>query len=107
MASMKRVKYELYIQLCQNTAEVLYAKCNCKHMDAALYQLVNYKELNIKMFEMIKPAQTASMQWHVPGEAPNIEATLFSDLNFKKADVEKDKNILRKRPIVAGKRRFC
>ena len=55
-AAMKKEKYDVYIHLHQTNGEILYAKCSCKagargcceHVAAALYQLVEYKELNLK-----------------------------------------------------------
>ena len=42
------------------------------------------------------------------GEAPNLEAVLFSNVTFEKADLEKVKNKTRKRlPLVAGKQKRC
>ena len=46
----------LHEALIQSTGEILYAVCNCqsgaggfcKHVAAALYQLVDYKELDLK-----------------------------------------------------------
>ena len=55
----------------------------------------------------VRSLRYASQKWHVPGESSNTEAILFSDLTFEKADADKDLNKLRKRPIVAGKRKFC
>ena len=94
--------------------EVIYAKCNCKagaggcykHVAAVLYQTVAYKELNIKTVPDGKTCTDRLQRWHVPGEAPNREDTRFSDLTFEQADPEKDKNNSRKRPIVAGRRKF-
>lgn len=48
---MKKAQYELSIHLCQKTGSVLYGmqfRSWCKHGAAALYQLVDYKELGIK-----------------------------------------------------------
>ena len=99
-AAMKRIQYDIYIHLCENTGEVFYAKCKCKagaggcckHVAAALYQLVDYKELDIKSVPDDKTCTDLLQQWHVPGEAANTEAILFSNLTFQKADFEKDKN---------------
>ena len=49
-ASMKRVKYDVYVHLSQDSGSVEYAKCTCKagaggcckHVAAVLYQLVDY-----------------------------------------------------------------
>ena len=115
VASMKKDRYEVYIHLCQKSGEVFYAKCSCKagaggcckHVAATLYQLVDYKELNAKTVPDDKTCTDILQQWHVPGEAPNLEAVLFSNLTFEKADLDKDKNKTRKRPLVAGKRKHC
>ena len=74
---------------------------------AALYQLVDYKELHLKSVPDDKTCTDLLQKWHVPGESSNTEAILFSDLTFEKADADKDLNKLRKRPIVAGKLKFC
>ena len=56
-AAMKRILYDIYIHLCQETGEIFYAKCSCKaaaggcckHVAAVLYKLVDYRELEIKV----------------------------------------------------------
>ena len=85
VASMKKYKYEVYVHLCQHTGEMFYAKCNCKagaggcckHVAAVLYQLVDYKELDIKSVPDDKVCTELLQQWHVPGEEHNKEATCF------------------------------
>ena len=101
--------------MCQESGEVFYAKCDCKagaggcckHVAAALYQLVDFKELHAKTVPDNKNCTDVLQRWHVPGEAANLEAILFSNLTFEKADLEKDINKTRKRPIVSGKRKHC
>jgi hypothetical protein len=113
-ASMKRKQYEVFIHLCQSTGEILYSKCHCKagaggcckHVAASLYQLVDYKELDIKVVPETETCTDVLQIWHVPGESSNSEAILFSNLNFEKADAFKDKNSTRKRPLVSGTRRY-
>ena len=46
------------------------------------------------------------MQKNIPKEAQNSEALLFSDLDFEKADAEKDRSHSRKVTLV-GKRMYC
>lgn len=56
-ASMKREKYSVYVHLCQRSGDILYAKCLCKagaggcckHVAAVLFQLVEYKQLDLKI----------------------------------------------------------
>lgn len=79
----------------------------CKHVAAAFYQLIDYKELAVKSVPSDKTCTDILQKWHVPGEKANDEAILFSNLIFEKADAEKDKNCSRKRPVVSGKRKFC
>ena len=96
------------------TGEVLYAKCTCKagaggcckHVAAVLYQLVDFKELDLKSIPDDKTCTDLLQKWHVPGEKQNTEPILFSELTFEKADFNKDKNNSRKRPIVTGSRKF-
>ena len=114
---MKRNVYQVYIHLCQKSGKVLYAKCSCKagagaggcckHAAASLYQLVDFKELNLKSVTDDKTCTELLQKWHVPGEKENTEAILFSELTFEKADFNKDKNNSRKRPLVTGNRTFC
>lgn len=114
-AAMKKEKYVLYIHLCQCSGEIIYAKCLCKagaggcckHVAAALYQLVEYKELNLKSVPIQETCTEKLQTWHVPGESANKEAILFSDLTFEKANLDKDKTQSRKRPLVRGRRDYC
>ena len=85
-AAMKRNVYQVYIHLCQKSGKVLYAKCSrkagacgcCKHAAASLYQLVDFKELNLKSVTDDKTCTELLQKWHVPGEKENTEAILFS-----------------------------
>ena len=109
-ASMKLKQYKVFIDLCQSTGEILYTKCHCKagiggcckHVAASLYQLVDYKELDIKVVPETETCTDVLQIWHVPGKSSNSKAILFSNLNFEKADAFKDKNSTRKRPLVSG-----
>ena len=114
-ASMKKHQYLIYIHLCQELGDVLYGKCNCKagavgcckHVATALYQLVDLKERDLKSVPDDKVCTDVLQQGHVPGEAANSEAVLFSNLTFEKSDFEQDKNTNRKRPLVTGGRKRC
>ena len=113
-ASMRKIKYEVYVHLSQDNGEIFYAKWNCragaggccKHVAAALYQLVDYKLANFKSIPDDKTCTDVLQQWHVPGEGLNTEAILFENLTFDKASAEKDVLMLRKRVLVTGKRDF-
>ena len=76
-------------------------------LDSEEYQLVNFKELDLKSVPDVKVCTNVLQQWHVPGEAANSEPVLFSNLTFEKSDFEKDKNKNRKRPLVTGDRKHC
>ena len=113
-ASMKRKQYKVFIHLCQSTGEILYAKCHCKagaegcckHVAASLYQLVDYKELDIKVVPVTETWTDVLQVLHVPGEPSNSKAILFSNLNFEKADAYKDENSTRKRALVSETRNY-
>jgi len=115
-ASMKKDVYNVYIHLDQSTAEIYYAKCTCKagaggcckHVAAALYQLVDYKQMEVKSVPSDKTCTDVLQKWHVPSnKSSSNEAVLFSDLTFLKANADKDVNDSRKKPLVTGCRRFC
>ena len=111
---MKRKQHEVFIHLCHSTGEILYAKCHCKasaggcckHVAASLYQLVDYKELDIKVVPETETCTDVLQIWYMPGESSNSKAILFSNLNFEKADAFKDKYSTRKRPLVSGTRKY-
>ena len=94
VAAMKRMLYDVYIHLDQTNADMYYAKCSCKagpggcckHVAAVLYQLVDYKELDVKSVPPDKTCTEVLQQWHVPGEKQNSEAVLFSELTFEKQE---------------------
>ena len=96
-ASMKKDKYTVIVHLCQKTGDVLYGKCSCKagkggcckHVAAALYQLVEYKTLTLKSVPDDKTCTDILQKWHVPGEASNEYPIKFADLSFHKADLKK------------------
>lgn len=114
-ATMKATTYNVVIHLSETDGHVLYAFCpcksgaggSCKHVAATLYQLVEYKELDIKSVPADKTCTDVLQAWHIPGEGSNTGALKFSALTFYKADLSKDLNNKRKRPVVTGKRSFC
>ena len=88
----------------------IYAKAQeifCKHVGAVLYQPVEYKELNLTVVPENKTCTDILQKWHVPGEGQNKMPIKISELTFYKADVDKDRNQSRKRPLVTGKWGYC
>ena len=73
----------------------MYGKCNCKacgsgcckHVAALLYQLVEFKQLNLDFIPDYKTCTDQLQQWHVPGEGMN-HSIKFSGLKFEKADLK-------------------
>ena len=53
---------------------------------STIYQLVDFKELDLKCVPDDKVCTDVLQQWHVSGEAANSEAVLFSNLTFEKSD---------------------
>ena len=114
-ASMKKNQYLIYVHFCQKEGDILYAKCNykagmggcCKHVAAVLFQLNEYKQLNLNSVPFDKTCTEVLQQWHVPAEGKNSEPIKLSKVSFEKSDLEKDLNNSRKRPFVSGNRNFC
>jgi len=79
-ASMKADRYIVYVHLCQTTGDILYGKCSCKaglggcckHVAAVLYQLVEFRQLNLEKVPDDKTCTDILQQWHVPGEGKNV-----------------------------------
>ena len=75
-ASIKNTHYQVYVHLCQVSGDILYGKCTCKagcggcckHVGAALYQLVEYWLRGIKVVPDDKTCTDSLQQWHVQGE---------------------------------------
>ena len=115
-ASMKNIRYRVYVHLCQVSGDILYGKCACKagcgrcckHVGAVLYQLVEYRQLGINVVPDDKTCTDIFQKWHVPGEGQNQEPIEFSELQSYKADVRKDDDKgCRKRSVVCGSIVYC
>ena len=114
-ASMRRIIYHVHIHLSQLSGSVLYGNCNCrsglvgccKHVAAALYQLIDFKMCGVKSIPDDKTCTDILQQWNIPGEQKQTNALPFENLNFEKAIVERDIKDNRKKPLVCGKRDFC
>ena len=52
----------------------------CKHVAATLYQIVEYKQLNLKSVPADKTCTDILQTRHIPGEGANTRARKFSEL---------------------------
>ena len=72
---MRNIRYQVYVHLCQVSGDILYGKCtykagcggSCKHVGAALYQLVEYRQLDIKVVPDVKTCTDILQKWHIRG----------------------------------------
>ena len=90
-ASMKSVKYTVYCHINQDTAEVLYAKCNCKagqggcckHIAALLYALLDFSNLGLLYVPEDVTCTQVLQKWSISSKklTGNV-AVKFSDLEF-------------------------
>ena len=114
-ASMRGLQYPVDASLSQDTGKVLNAACKCrssgggvcKHVAAALFQLVDYKLDGLRSVPEDKACTDLLQQWNIRGEGKNADAVEFENLRFEKANQERDTKKSRKRPILCGKRDFC
>ena len=112
---MKNIRYQVYVHLCQVSSDILYGKCTCKagcggcckYVGAALYQLVEYRQLDMKVVPDDKTCTDILQKLYVPGVGQNQEPIKFSELQFYKADVRKDDTGCRKKTVVSGSRDYC
>jgi hypothetical protein len=112
-AQMKQKEYNVYVHFKGESGDVAYANCECpagkggccKHVVALLFQILDYKELELTEIPDELSCTEKLQQWNVPATKPNEfkGAMLFEDLLFERADFQKDKTG-RKRPLVKGKR---
>ena len=109
-ASMKSTHYNVYVHLDQESADAVYAKCNCKagqggcckHVGALLYTLLDYINMGVTQIPRDLTCTQVGQKWHVPTDAGNqlSRAFKFQELVFEKAEEGKK----RKRPLVTGSR---
>ena len=110
-AEMKKLQYLVYVHLDQYTGKVVHAKCQCpagaggccKHVAAALFQLLDYVELGLSDVPDDKTCTQELQTWHIPKTNTAQQALLFEDLIFPQDTYEKDKKG-RKRAVLEGKR---
>ena len=110
--SMRKIIYHVHIHLSQLSGSVLYGNRNCKselagcckHVAAALYQLIDFKMCGVKSIPDDETCTDILQQWNIPGEQKQTNAVPFENLNFEKTIVERDIKDNRKKPLVCGKR---
>ena len=72
-ASMKSLSYQVYVHLCQTTAEVMYAKCCCKagqggcckHVAAVLYTILDLVNLGLRTVPIELTFSQLPQKWSV------------------------------------------
>jgi hypothetical protein len=98
-ASMKKTSYVVYVHLNQVTGEIDYANCMCRagkggccsHVVALLFQLLEYRQLDLQVIPDDLTCTELLQQWHVPKNEELKEAILYEDVVFRRASYEKDK----------------
>ena len=93
-ASMRGLQYPVDASLSQDTGKVLNAACKCrssgggvcKHVAAALFQLVDYKLDGLRSVPEDKACTELLQQWNIRGEGKNADAVKFENLRFEKAN---------------------
>ena len=91
-ASMRGLQYPVDASLSQDTGKVLNAACKCrssgggvcKHVAAALFQLVDYKLDGLRSVPEDKACTDLLQQWNIRGEGKNADAVEFENLRLKK-----------------------
>ena len=95
---MKNITYTIYVHLNEANGEVVYSNCTCKagkggqckHIVALLFQVIEYKQLDMTEIPDHLTCTQLLQQWHVPRKNESDEAVLYESIVFKKAVYEKD-----------------
>ena len=106
---MRNITYENYGNLCQVSGDIRYGKYTCKagcggcctNVGAALHQLVEYRQLDIKVALDDKTCTDILQKWDVLEEGQNENPLKFSEMQFYKADIKMDDKGCR------GSRHYC
>ena len=97
-AAMKSNTYTVYVHLNEANGEVVYSNCTCtagkggkcKHVVALLFQVIEYKQLDMTEIPDHTTCTQLLQQWHVPRKDESDEAVLYENIVFEKAVYEKD-----------------
>ena len=95
---MKSNTYTVYVHLNEANGEVVYSNCTCtagkggkcKHVVALLFQVIEYKQLDMTEIPDHPTCTQLLQQWHVPRKDESDEAVLYENIVFEKAVYEKD-----------------
>ena len=97
-AAMKSNTYIVYVHLNQANGEVVYSNCTCaagkggrcKHIVALLFQIIEYKQLDMTEIPDQLTCTQLLQQWHVPRKVESDKPVLCENIAFKKAVYKKD-----------------
>ena len=97
-AAMKNNIYSVYVHLNQENGEILHCNCTCKagkggqckHIVALLFQIIEYKQIDLTDIPDDLTCTQVLQQWHVPRKDEFDEAVLYEDIKFVKTSYEKD-----------------
>ena len=114
---MKSIRYTVYVHLNMDSSDVTHAKCNCKagqggcckHVAAVLYTILDFSNLNLRYVPEEVTCTQVLQKWSVPTrKITSRDAVKFFDLEFQKADFEKDRSNKRRKSMVTRNREgFC
>ena len=116
-AAMKNQRYDVYVHLEHETGKANFAKCSCKagqggcckHIAAMLYTLLDYCNLGLQYVPEDVSCTQVLQKWNAPGrKVTSNTAVKFTELEFERADYNRDQSKKRKRPVVTGSREgYC
>ena len=94
-AAMKNNVYTVYVHLNEANGEVVHSNCTCtagkggqcKHVVALLFQVIEYKQLDMTEIPDKPTCTQLLQQWHVPRKDESDKPVLYE--NIKKATYEK------------------
>ncbi|XP_028417051.1 uncharacterized protein LOC114541314 [Dendronephthya gigantea] len=97
-AAMKNNVYTVYVHLNEANGEVVHTNCTCtagkggqcKHVVALLFQIIEYKQLDMTEIPDTPTCTELLQQWHVPRKDESDKPVLYENIPFKKATYEKD-----------------
>ena len=97
-AAMKSNTYTVYVHVNQANGEVVYSNCTCaagkggrcKHIVALLFQIIEYKQLDMTEIPDQLTCTQLLQQWQVPRKVESDKPVLCENIAFKKAVCEKD-----------------